>query len=107
MRFPLLELSLLLLVPISVAQVNDYSQYVNPLIGGQGPFEGMACKELVKFSDILYLRNGQLTRSTQLVAVTSLSAGHYLSEWPRLGSTRTSKTSRTPSLMEGGRRRVP
>lgn len=30
-------------IPPVVAQVN-YSQYVNPFIGGSGPFPGQACK---------------------------------------------------------------
>lgn len=25
-------------------EVIDYSQYVNPLIGGSGPFDGLVCK---------------------------------------------------------------
>lgn len=37
---------LLLLLGQSSAQQADYAQYVNPLIGGSGPFEGLACKSL-------------------------------------------------------------
>lgn len=28
----------------------DYSQFVNPLIGGSGPFEGQACEHRVVWS---------------------------------------------------------
>lgn len=38
-----LWLSALALTGTASAQV-DYSQYVNPFIGGMGPFDGLACK---------------------------------------------------------------
>lgn len=44
-EFKLSSASLLLLALLNTASAQvDYSQYVNPFIGGQGPIEGLACK---------------------------------------------------------------
>lgn len=41
-----LQVLALLIAQQAIGQETDYSQYVNPLIGGSGPFEGLACKSL-------------------------------------------------------------
>ncbi|KAI1842823.1 hypothetical protein JX266_010999 [Neoarthrinium moseri] len=54
------KLALLLLAHNVIGQVHDYSQYVNPLMGGSGPFDGLACKCSPSHGTIdhcTYLRN--------------------------------------------------
>ena len=42
----------------------DYAQYVNPFIGGLGPFEGLACKS----SAILYATPGTVKLTEEITS---------------------------------------